>query len=157
MAGDRLRVTRDINASAEAVFAVLTDPAIHASIDGTGWVCDNVDPQPLTASGQIFRMAMYHPNHPDGNYQTANWVQAFDPPRTISWATGYEGDDGELHFGGWIWRYDLVADGPSRTKVTLTYDWSATSEVVRKRIGFPPFGIDHLGNSLAHLEELASK
>jgi hypothetical protein len=38
----------------------------------------------LTAAGQIFRMSMYHPNHPDGNYQTAKRVQVFDPPSTIS-------------------------------------------------------------------------
>ena len=66
MAEDRLRATRSINASPDALFARLTDPATHASIDGTGWVCDNIDTRPLTASGQVFRMEMYHPNHPDG-------------------------------------------------------------------------------------------
>jgi hypothetical protein len=34
----------------------------------------------MAAGGQIFRMSMYHPNHRDGNYQTANRVQVFDPP-----------------------------------------------------------------------------
>lgn len=154
MADDSLRATTVINAPAEAIFAVLVDPTTHASIDGTGWICENVDTKPLTASGQIFRMAMYHPNHPDGKYQTANWIQMFDPPRTISWATGYDGDDGTLRFGGWIWRYDLTPDDRSQTRVTLTYDWSACSDVVRERIGFPPFPPEYLVNSLAHLAEL---
>ena len=156
MADDSISATRVINAPAEAIFAVLTDPAKHAAIDGTGWVCETVDSEPLTTAGQIFRMSMYHPNHPDGNYQTANRVQMFDPPSTISWETGYDPGDGTLRFGGWFWRYDLTPAGPSNTAVTLTYDWSAASDSVRKRIGFPPFPPDHLGNSLAHLAGLVS-
>ena len=155
MADDSVSATRVINAPAEAIFAVLADPAKHASIDGTGWVSEALDSKPLTAAGQIFRMNMYHPNHPDGNYQTANWVHVFDPPSTISWATGYDGDDGTLRFGGWTWRYDLTPAGPN-TAVTLTYDWSAASDAVRERIGFPPFPPEHLANSLAHLAELVT-
>jgi len=63
-----------IKAPVEAIFAVLTDPAKHTAIDGTGWVRDPLDRHPLTASGQIFRMAMYHANHPNGNYEMANRV-----------------------------------------------------------------------------------
>lgn len=155
MADDNVSATTIINATAEAIFAVLADPAKHAAIDGTGWVSEAVDSKPLTASGQVFRMAMYHPNHPEGNYQTANWVQVFDLPSAISWATGYDGDDGTLRFGGWFWRYDLKPAG-SNTTVTLTYDWSACSDPIRERIGFPPFPPEHLGNSLAHLDELVT-
>src|SRR5882724_8163089 len=140
MADDRVSATTVIDAPAEAIFAVLTDPAKHAAIDGTGWVCDTVDSKPLTAAGQIFWMSMYHPNHPDGNYQTANRVQVFDPPSTISWETGY----------------DPTPAGPSNTSVTLSYDWSACSDSVRELIGFPPFPPEHLGNSLVHLAELVT-
>jgi uncharacterized protein YndB with AHSA1/START domain len=100
MADDRISATRALNASAQAVFAVLADPAKHAAIDGTGWVRETLDATPLTEAGQVFRMSMYHPNHPDGNYQMANRVQAFDPPRTISWQPGYDPGDGALRFGG---------------------------------------------------------
>ena len=156
MAGDSISATTVINAPAEAIFAVLTDPAKHAAIDGTGWVCETVDSKPLTAAGQIFRMSMYHPNHPDGNYQTANRVWTFDPPSTISWETGYDPGDGTLRFGGWFWRYDLTPAGPSTTSVTLSYDWSACSDSVRELIGFPPFPPEHLSRSLAHLAELVT-
>jgi uncharacterized protein YndB with AHSA1/START domain len=156
MADDRVCATAVINAPAEAIFAVLTDPAKHAAIDGTGWVCDDVDSEPLTAAGQIFRMSMYHPNHPDGSYQTANRVQVFDPPSTISWETGYDPGDGVLRFGGWFWRYDLAPAGRSNTTVTLTYDWSGTSDSTRALIGFPPFPPEHLGRSLAHLAALVT-
>ena len=157
MADDSISATMVIDAPAEAIFAVLTDPAQHAAIDGTGWVCASVDSKPLTAAGQIFWMSMYHPNHPDGNYQTANRVRVFDPPSAISWETGYDPGDGTLRFGGWFWRYDLTPAGPSKTSVTLSYDWSACSDEVRELIGFPPFPREHLSNSLAHLAELAAR
>ena len=156
MADERLSATTIINASAEVIFVVLADPAKHAAIDGTGWVREPLDSRPLTAAGQVFRIAMYHPNHPDGNYQMANRVQIFDPPNAIAWEPGQDTDDGRLSFGGWVWRYDLTPVGPSETRVTLSYDWSAVPDDVRQHIGFPPFPADHLGNSLAHLAELVS-
>lgn len=97
---------------------------------------------------------MYHPNHPDGNYQMFNRVLVFDPPHTISWKPGYDAGDGSLGFGGWTWRYDLTPARPSNTRVTLTYDWSTVPEPIRKRIGFPPFPPAHLSDSLSHLAEL---
>lgn len=141
---------------AAGVFAVLADPTTHAAIDGTGWVHEAVDRAPLTEVGQVFRMDMYHPDHPDGHYQVANQVQVFDPPRAIGWLTGEEKDDGHLEFGGWFWRYDLAPLGPSRTGITLTYDWSAVPRYIREYLPFPPFGPEHLGNSLRHLAGLVS-
>ena len=155
MTDDRIHATRIIDAPAEAVFAVLADPAKHAAIDGTGWVCEPIDSEPLTAVGQIFRMAMYHPKGPDSGYEVANRVQVLDRPGVISWETGYDPGDGKLTFGGWFWRYDLTPVGPDRTEVTLSYDWSACSTEVRETISFPPFEPDHLSNSLAHLAELS--
>jgi hypothetical protein len=156
MAEESVSATTIIDAPADVIFEVLADPAKHAAIDGTGWVRDPLDSQPLTATSQIFRMAMYHPNHPDGDYQMANRVQVFDPPSTISWEPGYDTGDGSLGFGGWTWRYDLAPAGPDKTSVTLTYDWSAVPDSPRERIQFPPFPPDHLNNSLAHLAELAT-
>jgi uncharacterized protein YndB with AHSA1/START domain len=156
MADETASATRIINAPAEAVFAILADPATHAAIDGTGWVREPLDYQPLVAAGQMFRMGMYHSNHPDRNYQMANRVQVFDPPRAISWEPGRDAGDGSPQFGGWIWRYDLAPAGPSETEVTLSYDWSAVPDFLREHIQFPPFPPDHLGNSLAHLADLAT-
>ena len=67
-----------------------------------------------------------------------------------------ENDDGQLEFGGWTWRYDLAPHGPSDTQVTLTYDWSAVPQYIREYLHFPPFGPEHLTNSLHHLAELAA-
>lgn len=146
-----------IRASADAVFAVLADPSRHSAIDGTGRVRDSLDGERLTATGQIFRVTMYHENHPDGSYEIANLVVAFEPPRVISWRPGYvSSETGELEFGGWIWRYDLTQLGPEQTEVTLTYDWSGVGPGPREYLRFPPFAPDHLVNSLSHLAELVA-
>jgi uncharacterized protein YndB with AHSA1/START domain len=154
MTNEILTATTTINASAEAIFAVLADPARHAAIDGTGWVREPLDRKPISAPGQLFRMAMYHANHPKGDYEMVNRVEVFDPPRAISWEPGYDPGDDNVRFGGWIWRYDLAALGPSDTEVRLSYDWSAVPEESRRQGQFPPFSHDHLENSLDHLAEL---
>jgi hypothetical protein len=152
MTNESVSATVTIKAPADSVFAILADPASHVAIDGTGSVRDPLDRQPLTRSRQIFRMDMYHPNHPNLNYEMANRVEEFDPPYSISWKPGYDPGDGVLRFGGWIWRYDLVPLGPSETEVSLSYDWSAVSEDVRQTgPSFPPFPLDHLHNSLNNL------
>jgi uncharacterized protein YndB with AHSA1/START domain len=146
-----------VNAPVEIVFDVLADPSTHAAIDGTGWVRQPLDGKRLNESGQVFRMAMYHENHPDKDYEMANRVEAFDPPHTIAWQPGHGPDDANLEFGGWVWRYDLKPVGQSKTEVTLTYDWSAVPQDIREHIGFPPFDPQHLENSLKHLAELAEE
>ena len=157
MADESVSATAVIDAPAAAIFSVLANPAKHAAIDGTGWVRESLDSQPLTAAGQTFRVAMYHEAHPDGDYQMINQVQAFDPPSAISWKPGYDAGDGSLGFGGWVWRYDLTPTGLSMTSVTLTYDWSAVPDPIRQNFdSFPPFPPDHLSNSLAHLARLVT-
>jgi hypothetical protein len=69
MPDETVSATITIKAPAEAIFAILADPASHPAIDGTGWVRQALHPEHLTAPGQIFRMAMHHDNHPDKNYQ----------------------------------------------------------------------------------------
>jgi hypothetical protein len=152
---ETMKTAATVNAPVEVVFDVLADPTNHAAIDGTGWVRQSLDGNRVTASGQVFRMAMYHENHPDKDYEMANRVEVFDPPRAISWQPGQGPDDDSLEFGGWFWRYDLKPVGQSQTEVTLTYDWSAVPPVIRENIGFPPFDAQHLENSLKHLAALA--
>jgi len=157
MADETLKASAVMKAAAEVIFGALADPASHAAIDGTGWVRQPLGRDPVTAAGQVFRMAMYHPNHPDGDYQMANFVEIYDPPRTIAWKPGTDTEGGGLSFGGWIWRYDLTPLGPNETRVTLSYDWSGVPDAVREHIGFPPFPVDHLVNSLAHLSQLVTR
>jgi hypothetical protein len=156
MSEDQDSATRIIDAAPDVVFGVLADPTAHAAIDGTGWVSESVDSEPLTAAGQMFRMAMYHPKHPDGSYEMANRVQLFDRPRTISWEPGHNPGDGSVSFGGWVWRYDLAPADDGGTAVTLTYDWSAVPDSIRAYLHFPPFRPGHLESSLEHLAGLVA-
>ncbi len=158
MGTDRVTASTTIEAAPEVVFAVLADPSTHADVDGTGRVRASLQGDRITAVGQVFRMAMYHEDHPDGDYEIANLVEVFDEPRAIAWKPGTESPEtGELSFGGWTWRYDLEATGPSRTTVTLTYDWSAVGPDVREYLAFPPFPRDHFDKSLQHLSDLVEQ
>ena len=159
---EEVKVSTTVDASAEQVFNVLADPTAHAAIDGSGWVREPVDGAPLTATGQMFRMGMYHDNHPNKHYEMANRVEVFDRPHAIAWQPGAQArhipgrtdtDDDTVEFGGWFWRYDLEPEGAGKTKVTLTYDWSAVPEP--REMEFPPFPVQHLENSLANLAKLA--
>lgn len=164
MTNKQLVAATTISAPANVVFDVLADPSTHAAIDGTGWVREPVDVQRLTEPGQIFRMAMYHDNHPDKHYEMANRVVVCEPSDIIAWEPGQEVNapgalmkvpDGEkIVFGGWIWRYDLKPLRPTETEVRLTYDWSAVPPAYLD-IEFPPFPPAHLDNSLDNLARLA--
>jgi hypothetical protein len=119
----------------------------------------------VSETGQIFRMGMYHDGHPNRHYEMANRVEVFDRLRAIAWQPGAQprhipgmegsGDD-TVEYGGWVWRYDLGLVDTDRTEVTLTYDWSRVSPD-RRDIEFPPFGRQHLDDSLGHLAELAEQ
>jgi hypothetical protein len=152
---ETLIVTTTVDAPAAAVFGVLADPSTHKDIDGTGWVRDSLDGRPLTAVGQVFRVAMYHDGHPDKHYEMANQVIALETDRVIAWAPGGLAEDGSVELGGWTWRYDLEPVGAQQTRVTLTYDWSKVPAATRENIPFPAFPVAHLDNSLANLAKLA--
>lgn len=153
---ETLSASISVPAAPAATFAVLVDPRSHASIDDTGWVCEPVDDARLAEIGQVFRMVMHHADHPDGWYQTANEVRELQGSRRISWATGTEDSSGRLHFGGWVWRYDLRPAGRGSTLVRLTYDWSGATAQARAVQQFPPFGVEHLHSSLRNLAALVT-
>jgi hypothetical protein len=68
MQTERVTAATTIEAGREAVFAVLADTSAHADIDATGWVHGSLDGDRITAAGQVFRIAMYHENHPHKRY-----------------------------------------------------------------------------------------
>jgi hypothetical protein len=153
---ENLTAQRRIEATPHAVFAVLADPGNHAAIDGTGWVRGPLqDGVRITAVDEVFDMAMFHPQHPDGDYEIANRVVAFEPPTAIGWEPGFYVQDGHRDSGRWTWRYDL-AEIDSQTDVTLTYDWSNATPDARERFEFPPFGVEKLTESLDNLAKLTT-
>jgi uncharacterized protein YndB with AHSA1/START domain len=99
-----------IDAPAEKIFAILTDPAQHALIDG----CGNVKGRPTGAQrlelGSEFGMTMKQ----GATYKTANKVVEFEPNKLIAWR----------HKAPHRWRYELAPDPSGGTKVTETWDIS---------------------------------
>jgi hypothetical protein len=150
MTAERYVVTRTIAASPEEIFALLADPARHQDTEPGTWVRDAVDDTKITAAGQMFTMNMYL-DLAGGDYVTYNLVTEFEPDRTIAWKTGSLDEAGRHNPGGWFWRYDLAPSGAA-TDVTLTYDWSATSQEFRTRVDMPMFGEDFIAQSLAALD-----
>lgn len=151
MSAERYIVTRTIAANPAEIFAVLANPARHHDTEPGDWVRDAVETGPITGTGQIFAMNMYLAQA-GGDYVSHNLVTEFDKDRSIAWMTGQLDDAGNHDAGGWFWRYELAANG-EQTDVTLTYDWTETSQEFRDQIGgMPPFPPDYLDASLAALD-----
>ncbi|SPM36511.1 Uncharacterized conserved protein YndB, AHSA1/START domain [Mycobacterium rhizamassiliense] len=149
-ATEHFAVTRTIAATPAEIFAVLADPSRHCNTEPSDWVRDAVDITPLTGAGQMFAMNMYL-TQAGGDYVTHNLVNVFEKDRAIGWMPGQLDDAGKHNPGGWFWRYDLAPNG-DHTDVSLTYDWSGTSQEFRERVGeLPIFGEDYLDASLAAL------
>jgi uncharacterized protein YndB with AHSA1/START domain len=135
-------VSRVIKASPEAIFDVLTDPARHGEIDGSGMVQRLRGESQRLELGSKFHMDMKMGLLP---YRITSTVKEFEPNRKIAWA----------HLGKHRWRYELepVDDGAA-TKVTESFDWStSTAPKVIEMMGYPK---KHPANMDKTLERLAA-
>lgn len=141
-----------IPADGASVWQVLTDPARHACLDEWGTVGAPVRNEALRREGQVFTMNM---SYDDGDqvihYRSDNHITVFEPERAIAWMTSIEGDQPL----GWTWRYDL-APADDGTEVTLTYDWTDTSEKNMELYGLPTRTPDELLGSLERLSALVA-
>lgn len=110
MRARQVSATRIVATRPEQIFDLLTDPAQHPVLDGSGTVraAREGAPERLTL-GSKFGMDMKI----GAAYRVVNTVVEFEENRLIAWA----------HFSGARWRWRLEpADGG--TKVTETFDWS---------------------------------
>ncbi len=100
MTDENLTALRRIDAAPSTVFAVLVDPANHVAIDGTRWVRGPLEAAVrITAVDEVFDMAMYHPQHPDGDYEIANRVVTFEPPVATECEPGFYAEGGQRDSG----------------------------------------------------------
>jgi len=127
-----ITVRREIPASSKAIFEIITLPARHAELDASGFVRSDERTNRITEVGQTFRMNMSG-DHMGGEYQTDNLVTGFDPDKLVAWKTAPAGQEPP----GWEWLWELKAQGPDSTEVTLTYDWSNVDPAFLKRVSFP--------------------
>jgi hypothetical protein len=113
------RVSRFVPAAPDAIFELLSDPASHALIDGSGSVRGSADeaPQRLTL-GSKFGMQM----RIGVPYRMTNEVVEFDEPRLIAWR----------HVGGHVWRY-VLEPTEGGTTVTEEFDWRPAKSALALR------------------------
>jgi hypothetical protein len=147
-----ITVTRTIDISAKDLFQVISDPARHAEIDGSGFIRSDDHTDRITANGQKFRMNMSG-DHMGGDYQTDNVVTGYAADKLLAWKTAPAGTEPP----GWEWVWDLEPEGPNSTAVSLTYDWSKVTDkdLLSKNL-FPLVSKQQLDESLANLATAAS-
>lgn len=145
----KIVVTRRIDAPAKDIFEVLTLPANHVQLDGSGFIRAVKHGDRIQETGQVFSMEM-EGEHMGGEYVTENHVTAYSDNQMVGWQTAPEGKEP----AGWEWLYQLQADGADATDVTLTYDWSKVTdkELLAKNL-FPLVSEEQLEDSLAKLAE----
>ena len=132
------RVSAVISANQQEIFALLADPAQHATIDGSGSVKSSRDEHPTRLElGTKFGMEM----KVGVPYKITNEVVEFIEGERIAWR----------HFGGHIWRYILEpVDGG--TKVTEQFDWNKSkSPLILKLRKSPQENAKYMEKTLENL------
>ncbi len=135
-------MSRTIAATPAAIFAVLSDPSLHAVIDGSGTVQGAHSNERQLRLGSKFSMGM----RMGVPYRISNEVVEFEQDRLIAWR----------HLGGHRWRYELrPVDGG--TEVTETFDWS-TSRAPKgiELAGYPRRHVPNMERTLERLEAFLS-
>ena len=142
----KITVQRTIDAPADRIFEVLTNPERHAELDGSGMVRSDEKSDRIQAVGDVFTMNMT--NEWMGDYQTDNHVTAYDENKMVGWKTAQR----DAEPVGWEWLWDLDSRGSATTVVTHTYDWShVTDPKVLKQISFPLIAREQLEETLNQL------
>lgn len=148
---NKITVSRTIEAPAQVIFDVLTNPEQHVKLDGSGFIRSVEHGDRISHVGQVFTMNM-EGKHMGGEYKTDNHVSGFADDRLVAWKTAPAGTEPK----GWEWMYELEQQGPKETLVTLTYDWSkVTDKELLRKVSFPLVEEHALEQSLAKLAEIA--
>ncbi len=106
----RVSVERSIDAPADKIFSVLTDPSRHCEIDGSGTLTRLTTSSATLTLGSTFSMRM----RIGIPYTVKNRVLEFEQDRLIMWA----------HWQGQRWSYRLEPQPDGTTLVRETFDWS---------------------------------
>lgn len=156
MTSDRVSATRRIAAPAGALFQIVSNPAGHVEIDGSGMLELAPDARQLTAVGDTFDMNMDRESLGDipemGKYQVRNTVTQLVPDRLIEWNIGGKDRPPIGHVYGW----ELEPVNDSETDVTNYCDWTEIPEEIRSRRQWPIVPIEMLEQSVANLERIAT-
>ena len=152
-------VSREIEAPAEKLFALLTHSASHPLIDGSGMLREAPADVRLSRVGDVFVMKMH--NDEMGDYEITNYVVEYELNRLIGWqpvmrAASRDEDQADIgESGQHRWSYHLSPVDSRSTLVTETYDCSRSPEWLRKAVRGGNRWIDSMTASLEKLDALS--
>jgi uncharacterized protein YndB with AHSA1/START domain len=113
--------SREIAAGPERIFELIADPAQQPRWDGNDNLAAAPEGQRVRQRGDVFTMRLTR-----GSIRE-NHVVEFDEGRRIAWMPAEPGQRPPGH----LWRWELEPAGPSRTRVTCTYDWTQLTDETR--------------------------
>ncbi len=153
--------SREIRAPAARIFSILSDPAMHPRVDGTGMLRSAVENSPITEVGDVFYVDMVHWHL--GKYVMANHVLEFEQDRLIGWEPvvfSYENPDYEQSVGHpglreWGWKLEPLSN--DTTLVTVYFEGSRLPESLREFIRDGEFWRPAMITSLDNLERLVDQ
>jgi uncharacterized protein YndB with AHSA1/START domain len=134
--------SREIAAGPERIFELIADPAQQPRWDGNDNLAEAPAGQRVRRVGDVFTMTLTR-----GRVRE-NHVVEFDEGRRIAWRPAEVGQQPPGH----LWRWELEPAGPSRTRVTHTYDWTRLTD--EKRL--PRARATTAGKLQASLDRLAT-
>ena len=152
---ERMEVARTIPEPPERIFALLSDPRGHVTIDSSGMLIDSTG-EPATKVGDEFVIHMDREalnDFPMGRYDVTVHITTFELDREIAWTI-----QGQIKPQiGHIYGYRLEpAEGG--TLVTSYYDWSTHRPAVERGQHLPDHSrvgaAGNVGDSGAHTEAL---
>jgi uncharacterized protein YndB with AHSA1/START domain len=106
--------SREIAASPGRIFELIADPAVQPRWDGNDNLAWAPAGQRVRRTGEVFTMTLTR-----GSIRE-NHVVEFEEGRRIAWMPAEPGQQRPGH----LWRWELEPAGPSRARVTCTYDWT---------------------------------
>ena len=119
---ERMEVRRTIPAEPSRIFALLSDPQGHVTIDSSGMLMDATG-EPATKAGDEFVVHMDREalnDYPMGRYDVTVTITKLEPDREIAWTIL-----GQIRPQiGHVYGYTLEPAEGGGTLVTSYYDWS---------------------------------
>ena len=157
MSAERVSVTRRIAAPAAAIYAIVSDPAGHVRIDGSGMLDAAADAPVLTAVGDTFDIHMDRTplNDIPGlvKYSVRNTVTQIEPGHLLEWTIGAPDQPPLGHVYGWL----LTPVSDTETDVTNYCDWTNIVQALRDAgRTWPIVPVEMLEESLTKLDKIVT-
>ena len=153
---EHIAVTRRIAAPADRIYRIVSSPAGHVAIDGSGMLVAASDDRPLRVVGDTFTMHMDREPLGDipemGRYEVLNTVTRIEPDRCFEWTIGAVDRPPVGHVYGW----ELAPVSATETEVTNYCDWSGISPTARTARSWPIVPLAMLERSVHNLEAIAT-